>query len=365
MEYQSLPKTGEKISVLGLGMGSIHEGSTQEIERTVREAIDAGINILDFVATNATPYEAYARALKHNRDKVMIQFHLGATYETGEYGWTTDVAVAKREFQARLDVLNTDYADFGFIHCIDEEKDFDRVMNGGIWDYACKLKQEGVIRHLAFSTHDVSMARKFIETGAMDWAMFSINPMYDYTSESEYGRGEASDRAKLYREFETAGIGVSVMKAFAAGQLLDAKRSPFKKALTRTQCIQYALDRPGVTTVLPGVRNTRDLHNILSYLDTTPEQRDYSILSSMTPAVSEGSCVYCNHCQPCPSGLTIGLINKYYDLARMGDDMAAQHYRDLEMHASDCSSCGHCDDRCPFGVDQSSRMQQIADYFGE
>ena len=41
----------------------------------------------------------------------------------------------------------------------------------------------------------------------------------------------------LYREFERAGIGVSVMKAFAAGQLLDAKRSPFGKALTRAQCI--------------------------------------------------------------------------------------------------------------------------------
>lgn len=365
MEYRSLPKTGEKISVLGLGMGSIHEASTQEIERTVLEAVDAGINIFDFIPSKASAFEGYARALKARRDKVMLQIHLGANYESGEYGWTTDVTIAKREFQSRLKTLNTDYADFGFIHCIDEEKDFDAIMNGGIWDYACRLKQEGVIRHLAFSTHDVSIARKFIATAAFDWAMFSINPMYDYTAESEYGQGEASDRAQLYREFESAGIGVSVMKAFAGGQLLDANLSPFGEALTRNQCIQYALDRPAVTTVLPGVRGVEDLRQVLGYLDATPDERDYSVLSTMAPKDDLGSCVYCNHCQPCPSGLSIGLINKYYDLVRMGDALAAEHYRDLEFHASDCTECGHCDSRCPFGVEQSARMQEIAEYFDE
>ena len=34
------------------------------------------------------------------------------------------------------------------------------------------------------------------------------------------------------------------MKAFSAGQLLNAKTSPFKQALTEYQCIQYALDKP-------------------------------------------------------------------------------------------------------------------------
>lgn len=45
--------------------------------------------------------------------------------------------------------------------------------------------------------------------------------------------------------------------------------------------------------------------------------------------------------------------------------MAANHYRELEMHASDCTSCRHCDSRCPFGVAQSDRMQEIVEYFGE
>ncbi len=60
---------------------------------------------------------------------------------------------------------------------------------------------------------------------------------------------------ELYRRCETEGVGISVMKAFSGGQLLDAKTSPFGRALTEYQCIQYALDKPGVLTILPGVRS--------------------------------------------------------------------------------------------------------------
>lgn len=56
--------------------------------------------------------------------------------------------------------IGTDYADFGFIHCIDEDADLDRIMNGGIWDYAQARHADGTIRHLAFSTHNPHIARR-------------------------------------------------------------------------------------------------------------------------------------------------------------------------------------------------------------
>ena len=68
---------------------------------------------------------------------------------------------------------------------------------------------------------------------------------------------------------------------------------------------------------------------------------------------------------PCPAGLDIGMINKFYDLAKIGDDMAREHYMALEKKAADCVSCGHCNSRCPFGVDQIGRMQEIREFFGE
>ena len=365
MDYRILPHGGEQISVIGLGMGSIHAASTDKVVRSLHEALDAGVNYFDFVPSEASAFEGYARAFRDRRDRALFQVHIGADYGGGAYGWTTDASVAIPQFEERLRTLGTDYADFGFIHCIDEDADFDAVMNGGIWDYACRMKQEGVILHLGFSTHSAHIARRFIATGVMDMGMFSLNPMYDYTDESEYGQGTADDRAALYREFEAAGVGISVMKPFAGGQLLDAQTSPFGEALTRTQCIQYALDKPGVLTVLPGVRGLGDLHDVLAYLDASPEQRDYSAIGRFAPPEASGRCVYCNHCQPCPVGIQIGLANKYYDLARLGDALAADHYRTLEHRAGECVGCGHCDARCPFGVRQSEHMGEIAAYFGE
>ena len=61
----------------------------------------------------------------------------------------------------------------------------------------------------------------------------------------------------------------------------------------------------------------------------------------------------------------MGLINKYYDLARAGDALAADHYRTLSVQADACIACGHCNSRCPFHVDQMSRMKEIDAYFRE
>lgn len=89
-----------------------------------------------------------------------------------------------------------------------------------------------------------------------------------------------------------------------------------------------------------------------------------SAISGFAPADAMGKCVYCKHCHPCPAGLDVALINKYYDRARLGDGLAREHYLTLEKRAGDCVGCGHCDGRCPFHVAQSSRMQEILSYFG-
>lgn len=56
MEYRTLPHGGEKIGVIGLGMGSIHNADTAEIVDTLHAAIDAGVNYLDFVPSKACAF---------------------------------------------------------------------------------------------------------------------------------------------------------------------------------------------------------------------------------------------------------------------------------------------------------------------
>lgn len=364
MKYRKLPRGEEQISVIGMGSSVVGEQTEKDIIENVEFALNAGINYFDLAAGHASVFPAYGRALEGCRKEAMLQVHFGANYTKGEYGWTTDLNAVKKSIDWQLQKLKTDYIDFGFIHCLDEAADLAAYEKNGVLDFLLSMKAQGVVKHIGLSTHAPEIASKVLDKQILDMIMFSINPMYDY-GQGDYAIGTDGERQKLYRRCEKEGVAISVMKPFNAGQLLDAKRSPFHQALTTAQCIQYALDKPGVVTVLGGPTDIPQLKEILTYFDSSEEERDYSIISTLTPDESMGNCVYCRHCHPCPAGLDIGLINKYYDLALQGDTLAKEHYLTLDKTASDCISCGHCNSRCPFKVQQMQRMDEIRNYFGK
>ena len=362
MEYRINRKTGDKISVLGMGTSYISEASEKDAVEALLFAQENGINYADLATAGAKTFGYYGKAFAGCRRDMYYQVHFGANYETGEYGWTTNLDKVKSQVDWMLSELKTDYVDYGFIHCLDSDSDWKEYQDNGVLDYLLEMHKQGVVRHIGLSTHTPEVANLVLNSGLVEQMMFSINPGYDY-HHGEYAKGSTDERVKLYQRCETEGIGITVMKPFSGGQLLDDKTSPFGKALTEYQCIQYALDKPGVLTVLPGIRNVEDVKRLLGFFESSPDDRDYSVLGTFTPKEALGACVYCNHCQPCPAGLNVGLMNKYYDLAVAGDTMAANHYEKLAKHASDCVKCGHCDNRCPFKVKQSERMQIIAEYF--
>lgn len=366
MEYRQLPHGAdhERFGVLGIGLGGIGKTPTHEIEAIIRKAIDHGINFFDLCTAGAT-YAPFGRAIAGRREKVFLQVHFGAVYdENGEYGWCRDFETIQKTFLWELETLNTDYVDFGFLHCVDTHEDFEQLVKIGVLDYLKQLKAQGTVRHLGFSSHTPEVANRILDTGLMDMMMFSINPAYDFERGDEYGIGSVKERFDLFRRCEKEGVGISVMKPFFAGQLLTADQSPFGVALTHEQCLQYAIDRPGVLVAVPGVQTMEHLDRLLRFLNATEEEKDYSVIAGFTAETITGTCVYCNHCQPCPAGIDIGLVNKYYDLAMAGDSLAANHYTKLAVGADACLQCGHCDSRCPFGVKQQQRMGRIANHFG-
>ena len=365
MEYRKLPhgNENEKFSVLGLGFGGIGNTHPEEIEAIVRKAVDNGINFFDLCTAGAS-YAPIGRAINECRDKVFLQVHFGAVYdENGEYGWCRDFDTIKKTFLWELKELGTDYVDFGFLHCVDENEDFIKLQEIGVLDYLKELKEKGIVHHIGFSSHTPSVADKILDTGLIDMMMFSINPAYDFEKGDEYGIGSVKERFDLFRRCEKEGVGISVMKPFFAGQLLSSEHSPFGTALTHTQCLQYAIDRPGVLTAVPGVQTMEHLDTLLEFLTASDKEKDYSVIASFTADTITGTCVYCNHCLPCPAGIDIGLVNKYYDLSLAGDLIAQNHYTKLSVKADACLKCGHCESRCPFSVKQESRMTEIDKYF--
>ena len=361
MNYRINRKTGDRISEIGIGSAYMFGAGIDEAVRALRRAVEGGINYFDLAAGDGATFPIWGEALSEIRKSLYYQIHFGADYTAGTYGWSLDLETIKRSVDKQLKELRTDYIDYGFIHCQDEASDWETYLKNGVYDYILSLKKAGVVRHVGLSSHTPAVIGRIMDDAEIDMLMFSVNPAYDY-GQGEYANGTVDERAAVYRRCESEGVGISVMKPFSGGQLLDEKQSPFGQALTPYQCIRYCLDKPGVLTVLPGAKSLKEVESLLAYYDQPEEALDYSVIGTFAPPEAGGKCVYCNHCKPCPMGIDVGLVNKYYDLARAGDAMAAEHYRTLEKNASDCVGCGHCDSRCPFSVKQSERMAQIREY---
>ena len=92
--------------------------------------------------------------------------------------------------------------------------------------------------------------------------------------------------------------------------------------------MQYALDKLSILTVLPGIRND-DLTRTLHYLEVFDVEKDYSILRIFPILENCNQFVYYKHCHPCSKELDTTLINKYYDLACLKDELAIDHYHHL------------------------------------
>ena len=361
MRYRTNRKTGDRISEIGIGSSYMYEAGKEEAVRALRRAYEGGINYFDLAAGHGDTFPIYGEALHDVRENIFYQIHFGADYTKGDYGWSLDLHTIQNSVKKMLKELRTDYIDYGFIHCQDEISDWETYKKNGVYDYLLSLKEKGIVRHIGLSSHTPSVIQAILDEADIDMLMFSINPGYDY-GQGDYANGSVDERNAVYRRCEAEGIGISVMKPFSGGQMLDASLSPFGKALTIHQCLKYVLDKPGVLVALPGAQSVKQVEDLLAYETKSEEELDYSVIASFTPSNAMGRCVYCGHCRPCPMGIDIGLVNKYYDLALAGDAMAVEHYKTLETNASACIKCGHCDSRCPFHVRQSERMQEIRAY---
>lgn len=380
MNYRRLGKTGLMVSEIGFGAEWMERHTAEECEAVLRCAEKLGINILDCWMSEPNVRTNLGMALKGHRERWYIQGHIGSTWQNGQYVRTRDVEPCKIAFEDLLQRLQTDYIDLGMIHFIDQESDWDKTMNGPFLAYVKELKEQGRIRHIGMSTHNPAMAKKAAESGTIEMILFSVNPAFDLLPPTdnidnyfadEYGAelaGIDPARAELYKLCEQKDVGITVMKPFAGGRLFSAERSPFGVALTPVQCIHYCLTRPAVAAVMAGYDTPKHVEEAAAYETATREEKDYASVLAGAPkhTFSQGECTYCGHCKPCPKNIDIAMVNKYYDLATMQEEIPATvkaHYEALDHHAGECIGCKGCESRCPFGVKIAERMEKTAALF--
>ena len=382
MEYRTLGKTGLRVSVVGFGPEWIGGWEQERVTELVRACEAEGVNIMDCWMADPAIRASLGEAMAEtgHRDQWIIQGHIGSTWQDGQYVRTRDIEKVRPAFEDQLRLLQTDHVELGIIHYVDSLEEFRGLMAGGEFlDYVHELHSQGRIQHIGLSTHNPEVALAATEYPEIEMIMFSVNPAFDtmpasddlntlFGDLSEGGNGIDPVRAQLYATCEKENVGITVMKGFAGGRLLDADKSPFGVALKPVQCIHYALTRPAVCAFMGGYTSVDQVKEAAAYCQTAPEELDYaSVLAGAPQHGYRGACIYCGHCQPCVVGITIATVNKFLDLAVMQQDVPDSlqgHYDALEAKAGDCIHCRYCEPNCPFGVKIASRMEQAALVFG-
>jgi predicted aldo/keto reductase-like oxidoreductase len=381
MQYRELGNTGLLVSEIGMGCEGFFEKDCTMAKELFDLAEREGINYFDLYASDPELRKAVGNALSGRREKFIIQSHICSVWKNGQYLRTRNLAEVKAGFAEMLDLLQTDYIDVGMIHYCDAEKDWKEIVDNGILDYARELKAKGQIRHIGLSSHNPVVALKAIESDSIEVLMFSVNPVYDLQPPTEnvddlwaddvYRNTYTNmdpDRQRLYEVCQSKGVGITVMKCFAGGDLLSAELSPAGAALTPTQCIHYCLTRPAVATVLCGAHSTEQLMESIAYETASDTERDYAAAFASFPKISwNGHCMYCSHCAPCPVRISVADVTKFLNLAISNGavpETVREHYKVLEAHASDCVECGACESRCPFGVAIRKNMRKAVEVFG-
>lgn len=382
MKYRDLGNTGLKVSEIGMGCEGFAEDQCRNTQLLFDAAEEYGVNYFDLYTPNPEVRTCVGKALSGRREKFIIQSHLCSVWKNGQYKRTRNIEEVKAGFQEMLSLLQTDYIDVGMIHYVDSMKDWKEIANGPVLAYALELKAAGAVHHIGLSSHNPQVALEAVKSGYIEVLMFSVNPCYDLQPASEdvedLWRDENyaaplvnmdPERQELYEVCQSLGVGITVMKAFGGGDLLDAALSPAGKALTPNQCLHYALTRPAVATVLAGAHSVEQLKESAAYEDASEEEKDYALAFASFPNISwKGHCMYCSHCAPCPKQIDVASVTKFLNLAKAQGEVTEtvrEHYAVLPHHAGECIQCGACETRCPFEVSIMENMKSAKEIFGK
>lgn len=269
---RTLGRTGEKVSVLGLGTALLgHQNRNRpDVDKLVRvfsEAIDRGITYVDTARMYGRAETALSKVLESRRDKVCLATKV----------WATTYEEAKDLFEKSLAALKVDHVDILHIHNLGG-KDVDRVLDdgtagkGGSWKYLRECKEAGKARFIGITGHQ--MPAKYVEmlkTGTVDVMMVVMN----FVDRSIYNFEGAV--LPVARE---KGTGVMAMKVFGGlqggwGSYSAPKPVPSRMDKTdHRKSIAYVKSLRGVTGMVIGVHTPEQLIENIRTVTSTPALKE-------------------------------------------------------------------------------------------
>ncbi|MFP6630931.1 MAG: aldo/keto reductase [Myxococcota bacterium] len=338
--YRRLGRTNFEVSDISLGSGRI-KGEVGE--QVARAAIERGVNYFDTAPDySETGSElALGRAIKGHRDKMFLATKFCTP--DGNLPAGTSVGDYMQAVEGSLGRLQTDYVDLVHIHSCNT---LERLMDPNVHEAFDRLKQQGKVRHLGFSSHTPNLeavADKALESGAFDVMMLA------------YHHGAWPRLAEIVDRAHAQDMGVVAMKTLKGAKhkgLLESR--PEQDSYTQA-AFKWVLSNPSVACL---VISFHELSNVDEYLYASGRPlapADQAILQNYDRLIAGQHCYqHCGAClSSCPEGLPIDDVLRFkMYFEDYGDEREAmRQYAKLDVKADVCTGCSApCANACPFDV---------------
>jgi aryl-alcohol dehydrogenase-like predicted oxidoreductase len=243
LPQRMLGRTGEMVTVLGLG--GYHIGKPTELiaQATIEKSLEEGVRFFDTAESyqSGTSEKRYGKFLTPKyRDQVYLM-----TKSTAK-----DAKTAREHLEGSLKRLRTDQLDLWQVHSLMSPSDVDSRIANGVLDVAIQAKAEGKVRHIGFTGHASPAAhRRMLERAGNSFAtcQMPINPV-DAGAEASF-IGSALPRLVEQQ------YGILAMKTLAGGRFFARKNTKGHGAgedddlvipdqLSVADCIQFTLSLP-------------------------------------------------------------------------------------------------------------------------
>ena len=358
MEYRRFGKTEELISVITLGGMRFKHGWTpprnhlpkDSIEHcisTTRMALDLGINHIETAHGYMKSELLFGHALKElgvprKQFKMMTK---GAPMSGDE---------TRSLVEEQLEALGLDHVDFYGWHGINNKELLKiAVEKNGPVETLHRLKDEGLIRHVGFSTH----APLDTILDAMQTGLFSfINLHYYYFFQRNLPAVQLAEKMDM---------GVFIISPNEKGGMLFRPSEKVKNLCKPLTPIvfngRFCLSHPEITTLSMGIHEPKHFPQNLAILNRgNYSNSEFSKVKAEmdTPLTKISSlCTLCNQCLPCPENINIPEILRFRNLVEAYEmkDYGRFRYNMFEgqghwfpgTFSFNCTECGDCLPRCP------------------